>query len=161
MAELVEECPLTKSHRAKGNAATAAKASRAADVRYVTAKRRLAGPAKDLDGRAWPRCTTVTTTCETSAWKPLETKTHTHTHNVSGARSVAAPVPRAAQHRHGLQRTVSHPHAARGEGKNSETRVNDHAQRMDKKRKQKSIANSRQKSIVNSRLEDMKSKNSW
>ena len=38
-------------------------------------------------------------------------------HNVSGARRVAAPVLRAGQRRHGLQRTGSHPHAACGEGK--------------------------------------------
>ena len=83
----------------------------------------------------------------------LEALGNKDTHNVSGARRVAAPVPRAAQHRYGLQRTVSYPHAARGEGKSSETRVNDHAQRMGKKRKQKSL--------VNSKFEDMKSNYSW
>ena len=46
---------------------------------------------------------------------------------------VAAPVPRAGQRRHGLLRTASHPHAARGEEKSPEIRVNDDAQRMEKK----------------------------
>ena len=37
---------------------------------------------RDLDGSAGPRCTIARTTCETSAWKPLETRAH---NNVSGA----------------------------------------------------------------------------
>ena len=62
----------------------------------------------------------------------LESLGNKVSHNVSGARRVAAPVSRAAQRRHGLQRTVSHPHEARGEGKSSGTRENDHVERMEK-----------------------------
>ena len=59
---------------------------------------------------------------------------------MSGARRVAALVPRAGQCRHGLQRTVSHPDA---EGKGSETRENDHTQRVEKKRKRVTTAGKR------------------
>ena len=54
----------------------------------------MAWSAKDPDGRARPRCTTATTTCDTSAWKPSGNNV---SHNVSGARRVAAPVPRSGQ----------------------------------------------------------------
>ena len=53
------------------------RSDRCRDVRYVAAWRPLAWPAKDLVGRARPRCTTATTACETSAWKPLGKRTHT------------------------------------------------------------------------------------
>ena len=42
-----------------------------------TAWRRLALSAKDFEGRARPRCTTAATTCEASAWNPLETRSYT------------------------------------------------------------------------------------
>ena len=79
-------------------------------------------------------------------------------HNVSGAGKVAAPVHPAGQRGHGLQRTVSHPHAARGEEKSSETRVHD--KRSAHGKEMKRIANSRHEdmmSIANSRREDLKS----
>ena len=130
-AELVDECPLTKRHHVKWNAAMAARVIRVADVRYVIAWRKMAWSANDPDGRARPRCTT---TCDTSVWKPSGNNVSL---NVSGTRRVALPVPRAGQRRHGLQRSVSHPHAARGEGQDSETWVNDHAQRIWKRNEER------------------------
>ena len=154
MAELVEECPLTKRHRAKGNAATAAKARRAADVRCVTPQRELVGPAKDLEGRARPRCMTPRTRCETSAWK------QGHTQREWCPQCGGPSAPRSTAQAWTPKNSISSTRST-WRGKSSETRVNDHAQRMDKKRKQKSIANSRQKRIANSKHEDMKSNYSW
>ena len=51
--------------------------------------------------------------------KPLETRPH----HVSGARRVAAPVPRTGEQAHGLK-TTSHPHAACG-GKSPHTACED------------------------------------
>ena len=81
---MVEECPLTTRHKVR-NAVTTAEVE--SPKLQTCDKQQPRGDwshePRDLDGRAGPRCTIERTTCETSVWKPLETRPH---HYVSGAR---------------------------------------------------------------------------
>ena len=106
-AELVEKCPLTTKHKVRNAVTTAeVKSPKLQTCDEQQPRGDWSHKPRDLDGSAGPRCTIARTTCETSAWKPLETRPH---NNVSGARGVAAPVPRTGQCRHGWTQTEKQP----------------------------------------------------
>ena len=84
-AELVEKCPPTTRHKVRNAVTTAeVKSPKLQTCDEQQPRGDWSHEPRDLDGSAGPRCTIARTTCETSAWKPLETRPH----HVSGARGL-------------------------------------------------------------------------
>ena len=122
-AELVEKCPLTTRHKVRNAVTTAeVKSPKLQTCDEQQPRGDWSHEPRDLDGSAGPRCTIARTTCETSAWKPLETRPH---NNVSGARGVAAPMPRTGQCRHGWTQTEKN---SQGRDPRTQEKAKEHSQ---------------------------------